>query len=195
MPALANECRDRQLSRMADTGIILPFDALLAAPLPADAPDYARRLVNWLDATPGLLALDDARTMRRPAPGKWSPREIIGHLVDSAANNHQRFVRFRDRDDLVVDGYEQDAWVAAQRYQDAPWWEVVVLWMTYNRHLARLMAATPPADRDRVRSVHNLHLRAFRPVPAAQSVTLGYFMNDYVDHLAHHLRQIEQIVG
>jgi hypothetical protein len=142
------------------------------------------------EATPRLLALDDAANARRPAPGKWSPREIIGHLVDSASNNHQRFVRFRDRDDLVVDGYEQDVWVAAQRYQDAPWWELVLLWTTYNRHLARLMAATPGRDRDRVRNVHNLHLRAFRPVPADRPVTLGYFMNDYVEHLAHHLEQI-----
>lgn len=176
---------------MSNTGIILPFDALVAAPLGGDAPEYAHQLARWISgATPPLLALGDAASARRPAPGKWSPREIIGHLVDSASNNHQRFVRFRERDDLVVDGYEQDAWVAAQRYQDAPWWELVLLWTTYNRHLARLMAATPARDRDRVRNVHNLHLRAFRPVPADRPVTLGYFMNDYVEHLVHHLEQI-----
>src|SRR5215204_4697516 len=98
----------------------------------------------------------------------------------------------RDRDDLVVEGYEQDAWVSAQRYQDAPWLELVLLWMTYNRHLARLMAATPAADRDRVRHVHNLHLRAFRAVPADRPVTLDYFMNDYVYHLEHHLYHLER---
>jgi len=164
---------------------------LSAAPLDPAAPAYARRLVDALNrATPALLALDDAATTRRPAPGKWSPREIIGHLVDSASNNHQRFVRMRDRDDLVVEGYEQDAWVAAQRYQDAPWAELVLLWMTYNRHLARLMAATPAADRERVRHRHNLDLRAYRPVPADRGATLGYFMNDYVDHLEHHLAQV-----
>jgi len=164
---------------------------LVATPLDDGAPAYARRLVQALDrATPALLALDDAATARRPAPGKWSPREIVGHLVDSASNNHQRFVRMRDRDDLVVEGYEQDAWVTAQRYQDAPWQELVLLWMTYNRHLARLMAATPTADRERVRRSHNLHLRAFRPVPAGRSVTLDYFMNDYVEHLEHHLAQV-----
>jgi hypothetical protein len=96
----------------------------------------------------------------------------------------------REREDLVVDGYEQDVWVAAQRYQEAPWVELVALWVTYNRHLARLMAATPPADRDRVRTSHNLHLRAFRQVPPDHPTSLGYFMNDYVDHLEHHLAQI-----
>ena len=176
---------------MAETDLTLSFDALLAAPLAADAPAYAHRLVNGLRrATPALMALDDAATAQRPAPGKWSPREIIGHLVDSASNNHQRVVRFRDRDDLVVEGYEQDAWVAAQCYQDAPWTELVLLWLTYNRHLARLMAATPAADRDRVRPDHNLHLRAFRAVAADRPVTLGYFMNDYVEHLEHHLAQV-----
>ena len=176
---------------MLDPDVVLSLDALTAAPLPARAPAYAERLVEALRrATPALLALDDTATARRPAPGKWSPREIIGHLVDSASNNHQRFVRMRDRDDLVVDGYEQDVWVESQRYAEAPWVELVLLWLTYNRHLARLMAATPPADRDRVRKVHNLHLRAFRPVPVDRDVTLAYFMNDYVDHLEHHLAQI-----
>ena len=169
----------------------LSLAALGAAPLDGAAPDYARRLVDALQrATPALLALDDAATTRRPAPGKWSPREIIGHLVDSASNNHQRFVRTRGRDDLVVEGYEQDAWVSAQRYQDAPWAELVLLWMTYNRHLARVMAATPAADRDRARHPHNLHVRAYRPVSEDRAVTLAYFMNDYVEHLEHHLAQV-----
>jgi hypothetical protein len=177
---------------MSHTSIVLSFDELLATPLGDDAPAYAHRLANLLHVAPALLALDAAATTRRPAPGKWSPREIIGHLVDSASNNHQRFVRMRERDDLVVEGYEQDAWVAAQHYQDAPWTELVLLWMTYNRHLARLMAATPAVDRDRVRRPHNLHLRAFRPVPADRAVTLDYFMNDYVDHLEHHLNGLER---
>ena len=169
----------------------LTLAALGAAPLGDDAPPCARRLVDAIHrGAPALLDLDDAATTIRPAPGKWSPREIIGHLVDSASNNHQRFVRMRDRDDLVVEGYEQDAWVSAQHHQDAPWAELVLLWMTYNRHLARVMAATPAADRDRVRRTHNLHLRAYRPVAADRAVTLDYFMCDYVDHLEHHLRQV-----
>jgi DinB superfamily len=165
--------------------------SLDVAPLPAGAPECARRLVDALRrASPALLALDDEATQRRPAPGKWSPREIIGHLVDSASNNHQRFVRTRERDDLVVEGYEQDGWVAAQRYQDAPWTELVMLWLTYNRHLARVMAATPTADRERTRTQHNLDQRAYRSVARDHATTLDYFMNDYVDHLEHHLAQV-----
>ena len=169
----------------------LSLDALLAAPLPADAPDHARRLAEAVGrAAPALLRLDDSATSSRPAPGKWSPREIIGHLIDSASNNHQRFVRMSARDDLVVEGYEQDHWVASQRYQASPWRELVALWLTYNRHLARVMTATPAADRARSRSVHNLDARAFRPVSRDRAVTLDYFMSDYVDHLEHHLAQV-----
>lgn len=168
-----------------------PLPARVEAALPADAPACARRLVADVErATPALLRLDDDATARHPAPGKWSPREIVGHLIDSASNNHQRFVRFRARDDLVVDGYEQDEWVAAQRYQDAPWPELVMLWATFNRHLARVMAATPPADRRRPRTPHNLGERAFRALPPDGVVTLEWFMDDYVDHLEHHVAQV-----
>jgi hypothetical protein len=162
-----------------------------ATPLPDDAPAYARRLADVVDrAVPALLALGDDVSRHRPAPGKWSPREIVGHLIDSASNNHQRFVRMRGRDDLVVEGYQQDDWVAAQRYHDAPWTELVLLWQMYNRHMARLMSAIPAADRERVRTEHNLDQRAFRVVASERPTSLGYFMSDYVDHLEHHLAQL-----
>jgi hypothetical protein len=153
--------------------------------------DYARELIAIVDTVaPRMLDIGDERSARRPAPGKWSPREIVGHLVDSASNNHQRFVRAQSQADLVFLGYEQDAWVAAQRYQEAPWRELVTLWAHFNRHLARVMAAVPPDVRDRPHRRHNLHQMAFRPVPEHEPATLDYFMRDYVEHLKHHVRQI-----
>lgn len=157
-------------------------------------PPYAARLRAVVDAAePRLLALealDAAATARRPAPGAWSPREIVGHLIDSASHNHQRFVRARWQDDLVFDGYAQDAWVDAQRYADADWRELVALWALYNRHVARVMAATPEPVRTREHARHALDRIAWRPVPADRPATLDYFMADYVGHLEHHLRQI-----
>src|SRR5215211_6351731 len=100
--------------------------------------DYAealRRTVTGASAALSARSADEAA--RRPAPGKWSPKAIIGHLVDSAANNHQRFVRAQLQYDLIVAGYAQEAWVALQRYQDAPWMELVALWREYNLHIAR----------------------------------------------------------
>src|SRR6185436_18687564 len=98
---------------------------------------------------------------RAPAPGKWSKKEIIGHLIDSAANNHARFVRAQATDDLVFDGYDQDEWVRVQRYRERPWRDLVGLWQAYNHHMASLMASADPAARDRPRARHNLEEIAF----------------------------------
>jgi hypothetical protein len=153
--------------------------------------DVAAALVDAIErAVPPLLALGDARSRRQPAPGKWSPREVIGHLVDSASNNHQRFVRAQLQDDLVFPGYEQVAWVQLQRYADAPWEELVGLWAGFNRHIARVMDAVSDDAFTRPRARHNLHELASVPVPQEQPATLGYFMRDYVGHLRHHLRQV-----
>jgi len=140
--------------------------------------------------TPPLLALSEADSARRPAPGKWSPREVIGHLIDSASHNHQRFVRAQFEDDLVFPGYNQDEWVRVQQYHEARWEDLVMLWRVYNLHLVRLMAATPVSVRTRPRTRHNLDEIAWRPVVREEAATLDYFMGDYVDHLNHHLRQI-----
>ena len=153
--------------------------------------DYVIELLDTVErATPALLALGDQTSARRPAPGKWSAREIIGHLVDSASNNHQRFVRARWQDDLIFAGYAQDAWVEAQRYQEAPWDDLVTLWASFNRHLARVMAATPESVRTKPHDRHNLRGLAWETMAADQPATLDDFMRDYVAHLKHHLGQI-----
>ncbi len=141
-------------------------------------------------ATPALLALTDDRSTRHPVPGKWSPREVIGHMIDSASNNHQRFVRAQFQNDLVLVGYDQDAWVALQKYQDEPWEDLVALWRAFNVHLAHVMESIPASVRQREHGRHNLHEINWKPVPADQPATLDHLMEDYVGHLKHHLRQI-----
>ena len=164
--------------------------AAAAGAMPACAIDLANAVGQ---ALPGLRALGDDVTGRRPAAGKWSPREIIGHLIDSASNNHQRFVRASFQDDLVFAGYDQDQWVALQHYQEARWEDLLTLWASFNRHLARVMAATPTDVRRRERRSHNFDRIAMRPVAAGSPATLEYFMDDYVLHLHHHLRQIREM--
>lgn len=149
------------------------------------------RLRNALAAAyPRLSAISDADAATPPAPGKWSPKQVIGHLIDSASNNHQRFVRANFTDDLVFAGYDQEKWVELGQYACAPWTSLLSLWREFNLQIARVMDATPVSVRDTPRARHNLHQVAWSAVPEDQSATLGYFMNDYVDHLEHHLRQI-----
>lgn len=140
--------------------------------------------------TPRLLAMSDADSGRRPAPNKWSPREVIGHLIDSASNNHQRFVRAQFQDDLMFTGYDQDAWVRTQKYQDEPWRDLVTLWRTFNLHIAHVIESVPADVRTRTHTRHNFDALAWAPVAAGAPTTLDYFMSDYVGHLKHHLRQI-----
>jgi hypothetical protein len=128
-----------------------------------------------------LLAADARAAARRPAPDAWSPKEVVGHLIDSAANNHQRFVRAQQADALTMPGYEQNHWVAAQGYQDADWSHLVALWTHLNLHLADVMARIPPAK---------------YAVPCviddSTPVTLEFVVIDYVRHLRHHMAQIRE---
>ena len=137
-----------------------------------------------------LLQISEEQSQIERAPGKWSPKETVGHLIDSAANNHQRFVRAQFTDDLIFPGYEQAEWVRVQCYNTRPWAGLVELWRLYNQHLAHLMAATPEELRTKSRVGHNLHQLAWQPVDENVPVTLEYFMRDYVAHLRHHLEQI-----
>lgn len=148
--------------------------------------DELRRAVE--DATPKLLALGEA-SATRPAPLKWSPREIIGHLIDSASNNHQRFVRGQLQDDLVFPGYAQEDWVRIGRYADAPWGELVALWRTFNLQLARVMESTPEEVRRRPRERHDFATIGVSG-PPGEPPCLDHIMSDYVAHLLHHLGQI-----
>ena len=141
--------------------------------------------------SPRLLGASPDVVERRPDKGGWSAKEVLGHLIDSAAVNHQRFVRAQWQD-LVFAAYAQDDWVTAQQYQTAPWIELVALWREYNRHLARVMAAIPVEVRLREQRRHNLHEIAMNPAPADQPATLDYLMRDYVQHLQHHLAQINK---
>jgi hypothetical protein len=154
-------------------------------------PESARRLRAAIAAAMPLLhAMSEADSARPRAPGKWSPRQIIGHLIDSATNNHQRFVRAALQDDLVFPGYAQEQWVELQRYQERPWSDLLALWSGFNRHIVSVMVAVPEAVRLRVRAKHNLDEIATHAPKRPEQATLDYFMLDYVDHLEMHLRQI-----
>jgi hypothetical protein len=107
---------------------------------------------------------------------------VIGHLIDSAANNHQRFVRAQEGAAYTGPGYTQDHWVAVQGYQDASWDDLIALWSAYNRHLARVIERIPDSKRGTTCTIG-----------ANAPVTLGFVAADYVRHLLHHLGQADAL--
>jgi hypothetical protein len=112
--------------------------------------------------------------------GGWSRKQVLGHLIDSASNNHQRFVRAALQGALEFPGYDQDGLVRVQAIQEARWPVLVALWVSYNRFLAHVIAHLP-ADK----------LEAPCRIGSGQPVTLRFLVEDYVAHLLHHLRQID----
>ena len=143
-------------------------------------PDPAERLRNAVEgATPRLLAISDDDAAKPAAPDKWSPKQVIGHLIDSASNNHQRFVRAALQPELTFPGYDQEALVALVRPNDATWELLVRLWESYNRYLAHVIAHLPE-------SVGEVSCLIGKNPPA----TVRFIAEDYVAHLKHHLNQI-----
>lgn len=146
------------------------------------------------DSATRLLSISSSKSQIPPSVGKWSPREVIGHLIDSAANNHQRFVRAQFTDDLEFHGYEQAEWVGVQGYNEESWEQLVQLWKHYNLHLLHLISKIPSEQLTKERRKHNLHQQAWQAVPIDKPATLEYFIRDYLEHLKHHLRQITGII-
>ena len=141
-------------------------------------------------ARPQLLQLEPARLLERPSPDKWSKQEILGHLIDSAYNNHQRFLRATEKEDLIFQGYDQVNWVKRNNYQKREPTELVHSWATVNFHLARLIAGLPESLLLRPTNAHNFHAICMNRLPAEASTTLDYLIWDYIFHLEHHLIQL-----
>lgn len=137
-----------------------------------------------------LLQISQAQSEQPRAEDHWSSKQILGHLIDSATNNHARFVLAQIKDDLVFPGYEQNRWVEIQHYQAAPWSQLVELWRAYNLHLLHVMSHAPAEKMSHLCTQHSLQTIAFKTVSESEAVTLEYLMKDYVVHLKHHLDQI-----
>jgi hypothetical protein len=135
--------------------------------------------LQWFEQT------DEARTTHRLAPDAWCAREVLGHLIDSACNNHRRFVVGQSPSTSQFDGYNQNEWVARQHYDAVPWRDLVALWTAYNRHLAHVIANTPDEAAART---------ALSP-DGSSHVSVAFLMEDYVTHLRHHLVQIQKLLG
>ena len=112
-------------------------------------------------------------------PDKWTRLELLGHLLDSASNNHQRFVRALTQPSLEWPGYDQEAHVKVQKFAHADPEKLVPLVLNFNHHLAKLFTQFPP---------EKLHTKC--RIGQDAETTLEALARDYVAHCEHHLKQL-----
>ncbi len=136
------------------------------------------RLNYIIDIAPPLLtAIGEEEMSATSSPGKWSKKQILGHLIDSAANNHQRFVRGQF-EHIPAIRYDQDKWNAFNFYADIDSQQIISFWTIYNKQLIEIIKRIP---------AENLQ----RQVTMGEApVTLEFAITDYVAHLEHHLKQV-----
>jgi hypothetical protein len=128
------------------------------------------------DYTPQLKQLSEADFCHKPFPAKWSGKEYLGHLIDSAQTNITRFVMAQyEVKPLII--YDQEKWVTAADYQNYPLTDMIELWILINKHLIIILKNIPEADLE-------------REVLTQQTHTIKWLAADYNIHLLHHLHQI-----
>lgn len=136
-----------------------------------------RSLISKVE--PQLFRMNYDEAGFKPDPHKWSKKEILGHLIDSAANNHQRFVRAVNKVADRFPTYDQDEWVRIQRHDKAPWLSLVSLWSAYNNHLSHIIECIPENAESSPCNIGK-----------EEPVTLEFVVKDYLRHLQHHLKDI-----
>ena len=137
----------------------------------------ALELKNRIDRElPELEALSEEAASIRPKAGGWSPKEELGHLIDSAVNNHARFVIGAIGPEMRGPGYAQDEWVRLHGYAETPWEKIVAWWYAQNEVLTEVIARIPE---ERLSSL--CHIGNY---PAN---SLQFVVEDYGVHLQHHV--------
>lgn len=126
---------------------------------------------------PNLEALSEDIASAKPGgAGTWSAKQELGHLIDSAANNHIRFVRAALEPEITGLPYAQEGWVDIHGYQNKPWLSTVRFWHSYNTFLADLIDRIPEQK-----------LLTICRIGTSEPVTLQFLIEDYVLHMQHHL--------
>ena len=127
----------------------------------------------------GLARVTEEQAAQPWREGGWLRKEVLGHLLDSAANNHLRFVVAALAGEYDGPSYDQQGWVRLHAYRRLPWGELLERWRLLNAVLAALVAEIPDTA-----------LEAGCRIAGAAPVTLRFVITDYLRHLDHHAGQI-----
>lgn len=127
---------------------------------------------------PRLRAISEHDAGVKPGAA-WSRKEELGHLIDSASNNHLRFVKAALEPEFHGPSYDQKGSVAIHGYQESSWYDLVEFWRQYNTLLTRVIARIPDGK-----------LNTLCRIGDGSPVTLQFVIEDYVAHMHHHLDHI-----
>jgi transcriptional regulator len=136
------------------------------------------RLEYIINLTPKMLTeISEENMSTKPSPTKWSKKEIIGHLIDSATNNHQRFVRGQF-ENIPEISYDQNNWNEFSFYNQIDSKQIISFWTIYNKQIKEIIKRIPKENLEKQIKIGN------------NILTLEFLIIDYVEHLEHHLKQI-----
>ncbi len=142
-----------------------------------------KRLQYLCDEIPAQLSIiPEIDFTNKSAPGKWSKKEILGHLIDSATNNHQRFIRAQF-ENIPTISYDQDNWNKLSHYNLIDSKQLIQFWEMYNRHLIEIGMRIPEYSLTR------------ECIAGGEKHTIEWLFNDYVKHMEYHLSQIVSYVN
>lgn len=145
------------------------------------------KLTRYVNEVPeNILMISEADLSFKSKPGKWSKKEILGHLCDSAINNLSRFIRAQfEAEPFVVNTYMQDEWVKINNYQEMSTKDVAELWMTLNKQIVNVISKIPE---DKLGIECDVSRAAFRETRERKS--LLWLIEDYLIHMEYHLKQL-----
>jgi len=148
-----------------------------------DLKTVANRLQKNINEVPAkFLSFTEETLKKEKATGKWSRKQILGHLIDSAVNNHHRFVKAQfEKEPFTIIPYEQEDWVRVQKYNEVDTKYLIELWKIYNQHILWIISNYPEEKLD-------IKCRSIDDRETAENIFL--LIKDYVDHMDHHLEQI-----
>jgi len=136
------------------------------------------RLEYIINLTPKMLTeISEENMSTKPSPTKWSKKEIIGHLIDSATNNHQRFVRGQF-ENIPEISYDQNNWNEFSFYNQIDSIQIISFWTIYNKQIIEIIKRIRKENLEKQIKIGN------------NKLTLELLIIDYVEHLEHHLKQI-----
>jgi hypothetical protein len=128
--------------------------------------------------------VNDAIASNKLSHDKWTLKEIMGHLIDSASNNHQRFVRMQIKDKLDFPDYDNEVWLGIGSYNTMPFSDLLNLFRYYNRLIGHI-----------IRHIHEKSLSNTWRIPidgVPKNITLEGLVRHYLEHIEGHIAHFRQ---